>query len=94
MDKLKLVKALVFFLTLTIIFGMILAGVTIYKKTKRTKPAEAITLNLGQPKNSRIADIKTSDGAIHLLISDERKNDRIISVSTADYSVIAVINLN
>ena len=94
MDKLKFVKALVFFLTATIIFGMILAGVTIYKKVKHTKSAETVTLNLNQPQNSRIADIKTTDGAIHLLIANGQKNDRVISVRTSDYSTIAVINLN
>lgn len=94
MNKLKFVKALVFFLTSTIIFGMILASVTIYKKVRRTKPVDAITLNLNLPQNSRITDMKTTDGTIHLLIGNGQKNDRVISVRTDNYSVIAVINLN
>lgn len=93
MNKLKFVKALVFFLTLTIIFGMILVGNAIYRKTQRTKITETTVLNLAQPRGSKISDIKTTDNMIHLLIRGGKQSDRIISVRTLDNSVASIINL-
>lgn len=89
-----MIKVLVFFLTFTIIFGMILAGLTIYRKVQHPRSIEIAQLNLEQPKGSQISDIKTSDGMLHLLISGGQTSDRIISVRTSDHRVAAIINLN
>lgn len=93
MNKLRLVKLIVFLLTFAIIFGMIMAGMTIYNKVQHPKTAQSILVNLAQPAGSRINAFQTSDGILYLSISGGRLPDRIIALRTSDFSTTATINL-
>lgn len=93
MNKLRIVKAIVFLLTFLIIFGMILAGYTIYKKVQHPSQKQNLTINLNQPNGSHISDIKTSDNALYILITGGHQPDRIVAVRSSDLSVSATINL-
>ena len=94
MDKLKIVKFMVFILTFLIIFGMIMAGMTIYKKIRHSESKNNIQISLQQPRGSKITDIKTIGDMVVLLINGGGLSDRVILVRTGDQSVAATINLN
>lgn len=91
MDKLKIVKLIVFLLTFLLIFGIIVAGGTIYKKVSRKTPDTSITLN--QPKGSYIADYKINEDSLYILIKGGKKEDRILIVSTISPAKQTTISL-
>lgn len=93
MNKLRFVKLLVFFLTFAIIFGMVLAGNMIYKKSQKKHPRETVSLNLQQPSGSYISTITSSSDILFIFIKGGKKPDRIIAISPTDYSVTADISL-
>jgi len=93
MSKLKFIKLVVFFLTSMIIFGMFIAGITIYQKARRSTPKN-ITINLAQPQGSRIVSTQTSSDMLYLHILGGGLPERIIAIRPSDQSPLATINLN
>lgn len=73
---------------------MIMAGMTIYKKIRHSKANNDTQISLQQPKGSRIADIKTTDGIIILHINGGGQSDRVVLIRANDQSVAATVNLN
>lgn len=92
MDKLKIVKLIVFLLTFLLIFGIIVAGGTIYKKVSRKKPEANISLN--QPKGSYIADYKINEDLVYILIKGGKNEDRILIVSQSSPDKQTTITLS
>ncbi len=93
MDKLKLVKTIVFILTFLLVFGSLMLIGTIFKKSK-TQPHLPEEINLQEPAGSRISNIQTKDNLLYLTISDGGLADRIIIFDTTTGQKISTIYLN
>lgn len=93
MDKLKLVKTIVFILTFLLVFGSLMLIGTIFKKTK-TLPRLPEEINLQEPAGSRISSLRTKDNLLYLTITDGGIADRIIIIDTASGQKISTIYLN
>ena len=93
MDKLKLVKTIVFILTFLLVFGSLMLIGTIFKKTKTLSrlPKE---INLQEPAGSRISKLQTKDNLLYLTVTDGRTSDRIIIIDTTSGQQISTIHLN
>ncbi len=95
MSKLQLVKLLVFCLSFAIIFGMILAGRTIYQQVKRAGGDKMSSMiNLNQPQGSSIVDYKTDAGIVVIHLKGGRLGERLISVDVKGKNVLSTITLN
>jgi len=91
MNKLKLVKLIVFFLSFLLIFGFLTAANIIYQKTQNSSSSD--TTIIKQPQNSHIADYQATDKNIVLLIRGGNLPDRVISVDHKGH-ISANINLS
>lgn len=94
MDKLKLVKTIVFFLTFLLVFGTLLLLGSIIKKTGSSEQTIPQQVNLNQPAGSRIAKILPQDGSLFLLIKDGGVSDRVMIMDAASGQIISTIILN
>lgn len=79
MDKLKIIKTTVVILTFLLVFGMLTALGTVYKKIA----ALAVDTALKQPEGSSIENFKINDGKLYLLVKYGGKSDRIVIVDPA-----------
>ena len=94
MDKLKLVKTIVFLLTFLLVFGTLLLIGGIIKKTRTTDAALPQQLGLNQPSGSRIAEIRPQDGLLYLLVKDGGLSDRIIILDASSGKILSTISVN
>lgn len=94
MDKLKLVKTIVFFLTFLLVFGTLLLLGSIIKKTGSSGQTIPQQVNLNQPAGSRIAEMTSHNDSLWLLIKDGGISDRVIIIDTASGQTISTITLN
>ena len=77
MNKLKLMKLIVFLLTFLLLFGMICAGSIVYKKVS-LKPVANEDLSLDQPKGSSIVHYHFNNDKLYILIKGGNLADRIV----------------
>lgn len=89
MDKLKFIKLIVFILTFLLVFGILVAAASIYKKTTRNKTLSDISLM--QPAGSYIADYRVDNGNIYILVKGGKTADRIVIINQASQTVAATI---
>ena len=78
MNKLLVVKILVCFLTVLLVFGAFTALGTIYKKVNEKAKNSTIVLN--QSKNSYIADYKIEKNDIYIHVKEKNTPDKLIIV--------------
>ena len=78
MDKLKLIKTIVFFITFLLVIGSISLLGIIYKKATHKTELASSTINLQQEKGSEISSFKVENGTIYLLVKGSSQPDRII----------------
>lgn len=93
MDKLRIVKGIVFIMTFFLIAGtLVLIGV-IYKKSHpaTSMPTE---LSLFQPEGSNIAEIRTDNGLLFILTKGGGIADRIIVYNPNARQIAYTINVN
>ncbi len=83
MDKLKIIKIIVVILTFLLVFGMLTALGTIYKKASAPAPQPA-SRSLRQPEGSSIESFKIDGGKIYLLVKYGGLADRIVIVNPAE----------
>lgn len=93
MDKLKLVKAAVFILTLLLILGTMLVLTKLYSRTRQIKNAPATIHSLEQPAGSKIKQMLANGGNIYILITDGGQPDRILALDPATAKTSTTINL-
>lgn len=91
MNKLKLVKILVFILTFLLIFGSLIALTAVFKHSRPIAMAENIYLN--EPAGSSIADFKEKNKNLYILIKDGGTDDRIIIIDKKSSKIVSKINL-
>ena len=90
MNKLKLIKFIVFFLTATLVLGVIYASSIIYKKVSTKTPFSAdITLN--QPKGSYIENYHFNNDRLYVLIKGGGLSDRIVIINPGQQQPDATI---
>lgn len=95
MTKLRFVKLLVFFLSFAIIFGMILAGQLLYKKTSAARGNHGpVSINLNQAKGSYIVDYQTKDNLIVLHLKGGNSGERLLVVDAPNNTLLSTITLN
>ncbi len=95
MDKLKIIKIVVFIMTFLLVFGTLYALGLLYKQTSHiSSPAQASTVNLNQTKGSYIAALSSNDNELYLLIKGGGLSDRIITFDTKNQSIISTLTLN
>ncbi len=82
MDKLKIVKTIVVILTFLLVFGLLAAGGTIYKKIAASAP-KPVSMSLAQPDGSTIESFKLDGGRLWILVKGGAKPDRILAVNPA-----------
>ena len=92
MNKLKIIKFIVFLLTFFLFLGILSAATIVYKKLKT--PTENIDITLNQPKGSYIESYKINDKKIYILVKNTNISDRIIVVDQASQSIITTIKTN
>ncbi len=92
MNKLKLIKFIVFFLTFLLFFGILSAAGIIYKKIKT--PTENIEISLNQPIGSYIESYQTNDKKIYILVKGASLSDRIIVIDQTNQSITTTIKTN
>lgn len=92
MNKLKLIKITVAFLTFFLVFGMLSAVGIIFKKTSSPK-SQSFSYNLNQPTGSHISSFKLDKDNLYLLIKGGNLADRIIIINQQQNSSISTINL-
>lgn len=93
MDKLKLIKTIVFTLTFLLVFGSLMLMGTLYSKTRSSaKLPEQI--NLEEPAGSRIRKFDISGSLLYIKVSDGGLSDRIIIYDTDKGRRLTTIHLN
>lgn len=91
MNRLKFVKFIVFVLSFLLIFGTLCAGTIIYKKVGGKTKKEVAELNLNQPKDSHIADMRIDGKNLYVLIKGTKTPDRVIIIDTSVPNIVTTI---
>ncbi len=94
MDKLKIVKSIVFILTFLLIFGTLLLLGQIYQKTRSSSSTDTNLFYLNQPEGSSVADYKTDNGNLVLLIKNGGQANRIIIFNPQTGQTETTIHVN
>lgn len=92
MDKLKIIKGIVFMITFMLVFGTLMLLTVIYKKAHPQLPAEA-EINLQQPQGSTIGSITAVDNKLAIIVKGGGQPDRIIIFNPQTMQQSAAINL-
>lgn len=92
MDKLKFIKLIVFILTFLLVFGILVAAASIYKKATRNKTLSDISLM--QPVGSYIADYRVDNDNIYILVKGGKTADRIVIINQASQTVATTVKTN
>lgn len=94
MDKLKLIKTIVFTLTFLLIFGSLIMLTSLYKKTRYTPEPIPSEINLSEPSGSSIKKIYNIENNLYIVIEGGGESDRIIIFDSQAGKKISKINLN
>ena len=92
MDKLKLIKSIVFIITFLLVFGSLLLLTVIYKKAQPT-PGNYQETSLEQPKGSNIFSITQADENLAILVKGGGQPDRIIIYNLKTMQKTSTIDL-
>ena len=92
MNKLRLIKLIVFIMTFMLIFGFLYAMGLIYKKASHTQ--EQTTINLNQPSGSKIYDYQVNNGNIYVLLKGGNISDRLIVIDAKTQNIVSSIKTN
>lgn len=94
MDKLKLIKTIVFTLTFLLIFGSLIMLSSLYKKTRHTPTPLPSEINLSEPVGSAIKNIQTTDNNLYIIVEGGGESDRVVIFDSHSGKKISKINLN
>ena len=93
MDKLKLIKSLVFIMTTIMFFGLIMCVRIIYDKNHH-KNQNLNDISLSQPFGSKIKNIVADDEYLYIMLRGGGINDRIAVFSPQEHKVLYIINID
>lgn len=94
MDKLKLVKTVVFVITFLLVFGSLTLLGLLYQKSHRRPLTTSITSNFNQPAGSTIDSFKIDGNEVYLLIKNGGQSDRLIIYNRETDTAVATLKLN
>lgn len=96
MDKLKIIKIIVYFLTFLLIFGSLVLLGSLYKKTHTPKdiPLHEIRYNLDQPRGSTISQYTFDKPNLYILVKNGGLSDRIIIYNTEKAQITGTVQIN
>lgn len=94
MDKLKLVKTVVFVLTFLLVFGSLALLGTLFKKTRSSSAVIPEAIHLNEPAGSSVRSIKIKDNLLYITAGNGGVGDRIIILDTASGKKISTIHIN
>lgn len=94
MDKLRLIKTIVFTLTFLLIFGSMIMLSSLYKKTRQTPTPLPTEINLSEPVGSSIKNIHNTGNNLYIIVEGGGQGDRIIIFDSQQGKKISKINLN
>lgn len=94
MDKLKLIKSIVFILTFLLILGSFSLIMLIFKKSPQFSENLEQNIKLEQPYGSYIKDFKIENENLYILTSGGGLEDRIVIFNTTKGKQVSVININ
>ena len=78
MDKLRIIKTIVFVITFLLVFSCMLLLGTLYKKVNRPVNIPEGAINLNEPQGSTITQMQVHNGNLYLLVKDGGLPDRVI----------------
>lgn len=93
MDKLKLIKTIVFILTFLLIFGTLMLLGSIFKKTHSAATPLPQAISLEQPIGSNLEQIAEKNNNLYLLVRDGGLPDRVIIFDTQTGKTLSTISL-
>lgn len=93
MDKLKIVKAIVFILTFLLVFGVLTVLGLLFQKTKKVNAPLPSEFSLNQPQGSTIASFKEVNGLLYILVKDGGLEDRIVVLDPSNSDSVYQIQL-
>lgn len=97
MSKVRLIKALVLFMTIGIFAGLIFLMTVMAKNIASKKQSGFISENeisLQQPIGSTIKNVLIKDDNVYIVVSDGGKADRIVIYNTDVNSVMSTLSIN
>ena len=94
MDKLKLIKNLVFVITFLLIAGSILLLHTLYRRAQTPSAPMPEVSRLGEPLGSNIYQFRLQDGLLYLLVRDGGLEDRIIIYDPQNAKRLSTVQLH
>ncbi|MBQ8465178.1 MAG: hypothetical protein IJ545_04130 [Alphaproteobacteria bacterium] len=92
MDKLKLIKSIVFIITFLLVFGSLMLLTVIYRKA-RPEPLSYRETSLMQPIGSRIDSVTKIDNQLAVVVKDGGQPDRIVIYNPQTLQKSATITL-
>lgn len=94
MDKLKLIKTIVFILTFLLIFGSMIMLGSLYKRTRHVSEPIPSDINLSEPNGSSIKNIHKTGNNLYIIVEGGGQSDRVIIFDSQIGKKISKINLN
>lgn len=93
MDKLKIIKIVVVFMTFILVLGSLLLLTSVYKKVNKKTPQMLENISLNQPAESRINNILEHNDYIYILVKDGGQADRIIIFNPKEGKKVSTISI-
>lgn len=94
MDKLKLIKTIVFVLTFLLVFGSLAFLGSLFKKVNSSPALIAEEINLNEPTGSTIQKTHTQDKILYITVKDGGLPDRIIMFDPLKGQKLSTIRIN
>lgn len=94
MDKLKLIKAMVFVMTFLLVFGSLVMLGTLFQKSRGADAPAFPDTVLNEPAGSSIKDVTPSENHLFITVSEGGKSDRIIIFDLTSGQKKSVISVN
>ena len=93
MNKLKLIKIVVFILTFLLIFGLLSVLGLLFQKNKKVSFVTEKEISLNEPYGSTITGSELNDNLLYLTVKQGGEADRIIIFDPSQGKIISKINL-
>lgn len=94
MDKLKLIKVIVFILTFLLVFCTLYILGVFFQKTHQTSSEASAPISLKQPMGSYIKEIRADNGLLYILTVGGGQEDRIIIYNPQKQELQTTLKMN
>lgn len=94
MNKLKLIRFIVFVLTFLLIFGTLTILGLLYQKTHNKTPENSPLISLKQPLGSYIKEFRSDGEKLYILTVGGGQEDRIVIYDVQNNQILSTIKMN